>query len=257
MSHKPAPYPVRLGLAAAVLALALGAALPARAQMATIEVGPTQLNSWLTQANTYMQRMQDYMEHGLQAQRWYQTYAHIQQTWVRMNGIIRNFGLPKGAPIQKVDADYLVAERCGGGLSVANLLRAVAPDSSRDLVGQQRTICVQLQMIENRKFNETIEFLQTTIPQMQKQVKAVEAMRATDNSNGTVYASTEAATKTLADIESEMQAWSAQMKSYDLYIAALTNTQKQLSRMALIGRKDAIGTVVKTTALKAALETGR
>lgn len=241
---------------AAVIVGILGVSGPTRAQWAVVEVGPTQFNTLLTQINTYMQQIQSYTEYGLQAQRWYQTYQHFQQQLVRMQGIIKSFGLPAGQTLRPVDPDYLVADRCGGGVSLGAVLRALAPRRSDDIVRQQRDICIQLQRLQNTKYNETVELLTKTMPQIEAQTKAVAEMRARDNNNGTVDASAQAALQTLADMQKEMQEWNGRMDAYDGLAAALRDSQRQLAQMALKGERNPIGTVVKTAALKAALKVG-
>lgn len=247
---------LRHALAATVLTVTLGFVMPGRAQQLTIEVGPTQINTSLTQLNTYMQQIQAYAEYGLQANRWYQTYAHFQQQLVRMQGIIKSFGLPTGQTLRKVDADYLVADRCGGGLSLGNVLYALAPKRSDDLIQQQRAICVQLQRLQNTRYNETVELLAETMPKMEAQVKLVSDMRKRDNTNGTVDGSAQAALQTMADMQKEMQEWDSRMDAYDGLAAALKESQRQLAQMALKGDRNPIGTVVKTAALRAALKVG-
>jgi hypothetical protein len=248
---------LKLTIAAAAFTTGLGVASVARAQLFTVEVGPTQFNTLLTQMNTYLQQLQSYTEYGLQAQRWYQTYQHYQQQLVRMQGLIRSFGLPMNQELREVDPNFLVADRCGGGLSLSGLLLAIAPKREGDVVAQQREICVQMQRIQNTKYNETVRFLKSTVPAMEAQVKRIADMRSTDNNNGTVDASTQAAVQTLAELESQMQSWSARMDSYDRYTDTLKETQRQLAQMALKGERNPIGTVVKTSALKAALKVGK
>lgn len=243
-------------LVAVVLAALIGAGSHAGAQTLTVEIGPTQFNTWLTQFNTYLQQIQAYTEYGLQAQRWYQTYQHFQQQLVRMQGIIKGFGLPAGQTLRPVDPNYLVADRCGGGISLGTVLHALAPKRSDDVVRQQRDICIQLQRLQNTKYNETVELLTKTMPQMEAQTKAVAAMRARDNDNGTVDASAQAALQTLADMQKEMQEWNGRMDAYDGLAAALRDSQRQLAQIALKGERNPIGTVVKTNALKAALKVG-
>lgn len=256
MDTRNSTGPLRAGLAAALLATALGMSASVKAQWAVVEVGPTQLSTFMTQINTYLQQFQAYTEYGLQAQRWYQSLTHMQQQLVRMQGLIKSFGLPPNQPLREVDPNFLVADRCGAGFSLSGVLQAITPRRDGDFISQQREICAQMQRIQNTKYNETVKFLRETVPAMEAQVKAVESMRGADNNNGTVDASAQAAMKTLADMESQMQSWSARMDSYDQYIGTLKETQRQIAQMALKGERNPIGTLVKTGALKAALEAG-
>lgn len=247
---------LRPRIVATMLIATLAIMGPARAQWAVVEIGPTQFNTQLTQINTYLQQLQSYTENGLQAQRWYQTYQHYQQQLVRMQGIIKSFGLPSGQSLRPVAEDFLVADRCGGGLSLANLLHAMSPRRDGDLVAQQRELCVRMQRLQNTRYNETVKLLAETLPRMEAQVRSIDAARKRDNDNGTVDASAQATLQTMADIQRDMQEWSSRMDAYDRFLDAARDAQKQLAQMALRGERNPIGTVVKTRALKAALEAG-
>lgn len=239
-----------LGAACALLVAASGLSAPVRAQwivndpVHTFQNILTQLKDMAAQAAEYQQ----------QYARWTQTYSHYQQQLVRMSGIIKSFGLPAGRALEKVPEDYLVAERCGGGFSLTAGLRAILPARSGDYVTQQRDICAQIQMIQNTKYNETVQFIQQTVPAMQADMQRVQDMRGQGNENGTVDASAEASLQLMANLETQMQTWSARMQSYDSFIVTLKDAQRQIAQMALKGERNPIGTLVKTSALKAALE---
>lgn len=207
----------------------------------------TQLRNIAAQAAEYQQ----------QYTRWVQTYSHYQQQLVRMAGIIKSFGLPTARPLEKVDPDYLVAERCGGSFNPIGILRALSPVKTGDYVAQQRENCAQIQRIRNLKYNETVQFIKETVPAMEADMKRIEAMRSQNNDNGTVDASAEASMQLMANLETQMQAWNVRMQSYDGLVAMLEQSQKQLAQMALKGDRNPIGTVVKTGALKAALKVGK
>lgn len=195
-------------------------------------------------------------EYGQQATRWYQTLQHFQQQLVRIQGMIASFGLPSGQPLHEVPMDYMVIERCGSGLSAGGLLQAISPSRDGDYIQQQRRICQQVQQLQNVKYNETVQFLRETVPQMKADLKRIEMMRATDNSNGTVDATTNAAAMLSSNLEVQFQQWDARMKAYDGFIATLEETQRQLARMALKGESNPLGTVVKAAALQDALKVG-
>lgn len=196
------------------------------------------------------------VEYGQQATRWYQTLQHYQQQLIRIEGMITSFGLPSGQPLREVPANYMVEERCGSGLSAGSLLQAISPRRDDDYIQQQRRICQQVQQLQNIKYNETVQFLNKTVPQMQADLKRIEAMRAMDDSNGTVDATTNASATLSTNLEVQFQHWNARMKAYDGFIATLQETQRQLARMALKGESNPLGTVVKAAALQAALKAG-
>lgn len=244
---------------AAGLLLAATLAIPSRqaaAQWATTEVGPALIQSILTQLNTYMNTSQTYTEYASNVMRWRDTLMHYQQQLVRIQGMIASFGLPAGQPLREVAPNYMVAERCGSGLSAAGLLQAISPSRDGDYVQQQRRICQQVQQLQNIKYNETVQFLRETVPQMQADLKRIETMRATDDTNGTVDGTTNASTMFSTNLHVQFQQWDTRMKAYDGFIATLQETQRQLARMALKGESNPIGTVVKAAALRGALKAG-
>lgn len=195
-------------------------------------------------------------QYGQQATRWYRTLQHYQQQMVRVEGMITSFGLPGGQALEEVPYDYMVSERCGSGLGMRGVLHAISLNQKGDYIGQQRRICQQMQQLQNIKYNETVQFLRRTVPQMQADLKRIEAMRATDNSNGTVDGATNASATMQTSLEVQFQQWDARMKAYDGFIASLQESQRQLARMALKGESNPIGTVVKAAALQGALKAG-
>lgn len=250
--HTQGIFPTRRPRLAIALILATGIALsapPATAQWVVTDPTHT-LQNVLTQLRNIAAQAAEYQQ---QYARWMQTYTHYQQQLVQMSGIVRSFGLPTSQSLTEVDADYLVADRCGGGFSMTTALRAILPVRSGDYVTQQRENCAQIQRIRNAKYNETVRFLRDTVPAMQADMRRIESMRSQNNNNGTVDAAAEASMQVMANLETQMQAWNARMQSYDSFIVMLEDSQRQLARMALNGERNPIGTVVKTAALKAAL----
>lgn len=199
----------------------------------------------------------DTAEYSTQAQRWYQTYEHYQQQLVKMRGIVKSFALPTGQTLKEVPPNYMVAERCGAGLSLTGALAAISPRSDSDYIGQQRDICSAIQRVQNIKYNETVAFLRDTVPKMEQDVKRVEAERAKDDNSGTVSGATEESAALLTNLTTQMQSWGARMQAYDSFAAGMQESQRQLARMALGGEKSPIGSLVKTGVLKAALKVGK
>lgn len=239
--------------AALVVALAtMALAPPAPAQWIVSDPTHTFQNI-LTQLRNIAAQAAEYQQ---QYARWMETYTHYQQQLVRMSGIIKSFGLPSSRPLEEVDADYLVADRCGAGLNPLGILRALTPVRSGDYISQQRENCAQIQRVRNQKYNDTVRFIKETMPAMEADMKRIENMRSQNNDNGTVDAAAEASMQLMANLETQMQSWNVRMQSYDELIVMLEQSQRQLAQMALKGERNPIGTVVKTGALKAALKVG-
>lgn len=240
-----------LGSAGAMLAL-VALAQPARAQW-IVNDPPHQIQNIITQLRGIAKDSSEYQQ---QYQRWMQTYAHYQQQLIKMQGLMKSFQLPAGRPMKEVDPDHLVAERCGGGFSLAGALTTLAPARQGDYIAQQRSICAEMQRIRNRKFNETVRFTRDTVPRMQRDANRAQEVRQSSTTQGDNEAAAQMAVQTMSQVGSDMAAWGARMDGYDQLLGILQDTQKQLAQMALDGNKDPIGTLVKTGALQGALKVG-
>jgi hypothetical protein len=149
----------------------------------------------------------------------------------------------------------MVAERCGGLPAGTSVLQALVPARNGDYIGQQKTVCQQLQRAQNARYNDTVTFLNQTIPELDRDMSLLAGQRNSSNSNGNVQASIENATRMQVTIEAAMKKFKARIDGYDAYMATLQDAQRQLTQMALQGERNPIGTLVKTGALKAALKT--
>lgn len=242
----------------AVLVSALGIAAigptTVTAQALVAEVGGSLMQQIMTQVNTFKQTGQDYAEYTKEAKRWSDTYNHYQQQLVRVEGMVNSFSRPRGVPLTPVPLDYLVAERCGGSFSMSGVLQNMMPKREGDFIAQQRDICHRMQVTKNRQFNETVEFLNRSVPEMERDMRLLLIRRNSSNSNGNVDAATADATRVHAKLNSEIEAFKTSMQGYDYHITILSRAQSQLAEMALRGERNPLGTLVKTGALKAALE---
>lgn len=218
-----------------------------------IEVGPSWIQHTLNQINTYLAQIEAAGEYTEQAMRWRSTLSHYQQQLIRIQGIISGFGLPKGVDLTPVLLNYNVAERCGG-FSISSLTKVFNLNGSGNIYEQQKQICANIQMMENMKYNATVEFLNKTAPEMEAELKTLDTRRNSSNENGSVDANTNDALRMTASMEGRFKVWETQVQSYDSYIQIMQSTQKILAQGALKGKSGLLGTFVKTAALKSALE---
>lgn len=221
-----------------------------------IEVGPSWLQHTLNQINTYTQSMQDYAEYGEQAMRWRSTLTHYQQQLISLQHAINSFGMPKGLSMQRVPDDYGVAQRCGGGLSLANIVQKFIPSPRGNLIEQRKMICASIQVATNKKYNETIEFTQKTLPELQLALSKTNQRRDSSKEEGVMQASQYDALSYANTFDTEYKGWQMRMQTYDSYIESMQVQQKQLTMQGLKGENNPLGTLVKTAALKTALEVG-
>ena len=235
------------------MALVLIAGGTALAPVPANAVFATEATQFMNQLNLAIQRAQAYAEYGEQAMRWRHTLTQLQQQLVRMQGIISGFGMPKGPELTPVILSYNVADRCGG-FSISSLTKVFSLDGKGNIYEQQKQICANIQMMENMKYNATVEFLNKTAPEMEAELKGLDARRNSSNENGNVDASTNDAVRMTASMDGKFKVWETQINTYDAYIESMQGTQKILAQGALKGKSGMLGTFVKTAALKGALK---
>ncbi len=203
------------------------------------------------------QLIADGKEYGEQISRWSRTLQEYQNALIKIQGLMNNFGLPPGATLERVPDDYMVAEVCrtSGGFSATNLLKKFVLDTSGDLYAQQQQLCVNIQMMENRKRNETVDFMEKTIPSVDATLTEIMGWRMGGNGNlsGTVSAVNSESLRTANEIAVLQQKWEARMRSYEAYQQSMMANQRVLARVALKGKPGVISQLVKTGALKGAL----
>lgn len=221
-----------------------------------IEVGPSWLQHTLNQINTYTQSMQDYAEYGEQGMRWRNTLSHYQQQLINLQHAINSFGMPTSLNMTKIPDDYGVAQRCGGGFSLANIIQGFSLSSSGNLIEQRKKICASIQIAANKKYNETIEFTKKTLPELQTALSKNNKRRDSSKDEGVMQASQYDALNYANAFDTEYKGWQMRMQTYDAYIESMQEQQKQLTELGLKGEQSPLGALVKTASLKAALEIG-
>ncbi|PZS72574.1 hypothetical protein [Stenotrophomonas maltophilia] len=199
----------------------------------------------------------DGLEYAAQVTRWNRTFQEYRNALVQIQGMINNFGLPPGATLERVPDDYMVADLCrtSAGFSAGSLLKKFVLDTSGDLYAQQQQLCVNIQMMENRKRNETVDFIEKTIPSINASLSEIMGWRggADGNLAGTLSAVNSDSLRTANDISKLQQEWEARMRSYDAYQESMMANQRVLARVALKGKPGVISQLVKTAALERAL----
>jgi len=243
-------------VAATAVVVALIAGTPdTRAGMPVIDIANV-IQSTLNQINTYTARFQDIAEYTEEMARWKRTLEQYQNQLIQMQGIVMAFGLPPGQPVTKVLPDYMVAERCGGGISMSSLTKVFQINATGNIIEQQKQLCANIQRMENIKFNYTVDFVTKYAPQMQEALKKSEARRNSSNTQGNVAAADNDALRIGNTADANFQEWQANIQVYDSYIASMENNQRILARVAMKGKETVLGTMIQTGALKGALEVG-
>ena len=220
------------------------------------ETGGALFQHIMNQINTYSQKIEDAAEYGEQAMRWRNTLNHYRQQLINLQHMINSFGMPNSLSMEPVPDNYGVAQRCGGGFSMSSIVQGFSLSPNGNIVEQRKKICASVQIASNKKYNETIEFTKRTLPELKKSLEKTNERRDSSSDQGVMEASQYDALNYANTFDTEYNGWRMRMEAYDSYIAAMENQQKQLTELGLKGEQNALGTLVKTVSLKAALEVG-
>lgn len=199
----------------------------------------------------------EYLE---QAKRWDQTEEQMKEMQSIFSALEFEMALPEGMRMEAVADDYLVDKVCGKG-SGASLLQqgfaALNIGKAADVQKEQRNICVSIQMAQNRKYNDSLEFLEKTIQQAKEAERQnLESRNSDNNTSGSVQATQSDSARLGNQLQVLAQEWSTRMQAYDAYIAAMQTRQNVIARAAFKGDSHVrpVTDVVKTITLKKALD---
>lgn len=199
-------------------------------------------------------------EFTTEAQRWRDTKRHMEQLDAIFDPLRFAMDLPPGAQLEPVAEDYLVKEKCGrDALSTGwkQLAGNIAFGSGADWKKRQHELCVSIQRMDNRKFNETLFFLEETMDQVRSEMdRNLESRESSDNTSGGAQAAQGDTARLGNQLNAMAQTWTARMQAYDASIASLKEQQRVLAKAALRGDpvKRAVGDVVQVAVLKKALK---
>ncbi|KUO97654.1 hypothetical protein AR276_24145 [Stenotrophomonas maltophilia] len=241
-----------------MLALSLAGmmAVPVQAYtLPVVEIGMNLFNGTMTEVNTLASQAEAFAEYGVQAQRFMETTQNWAQKLAKFNQIIASPLMPTGVTLKPVPAEWNVAERCGAGsiMSLSGILTALDMNPGGDIAAQQRNICAAIQMLENQKYNETVEVVQKTMPDMRKVLDRIRDIRDLFNTEGALSETVTNATVSDIYMQADFATWEKKVGAYDRQIQALTRMQQMLAQRALKGTPSPVGTIIKAAALKAAL----
>ncbi|HDS1825111.1 hypothetical protein [Stenotrophomonas maltophilia] len=242
-----------------MLALSLAGmmAVPVQAYtLPVVEIGMNLFNGTMTEVNTLASQAEALAEYGTQAQRFIETTQNWAQKLAKFNQIIASPLMPTGVTLKPVPLEWNVAERCGAGniMSLSGILTALDLSPGGDIVAQQRNICAAIQVMENQKYNETVEVVQKTMPDMRRVLDRIKDIRDLWSGEGAMAEASANAVVSDAYMQADFATWEKKTEGYDKQIQALTKMQQILAQRALKGTgQSPLGTVVKAAALKAAL----
>jgi len=237
------------------LGLVIGLSAPRVDAYPVEEVGPSLMQHFLNQFNTYYGRIQQAAQNAKENVYWLKLLQEYRDALVKVQGIVNAFGLPPGAKLEVVSEDYLVAEACSAGNpGLTDRLKSFVFKSDGDWKAQQTQICVNIRMTQNRKYNDTVKFMTETVPSMLESLDAITSQRNGSSLLGNITATDSDSLRTANDLSLKAQEWEARMQAYDSYIAMMEANQKIIAQNALKGKPSRLaGDLVKTAALKGAL----
>lgn len=199
-------------------------------------------------------------EFTTEAQRWKDTKRHMEQLDSIFDPLRFAMDLPPGAQLEPVAEDYLVKEKCGRealGTGWKQLAGKITFGGGADWKRRQHELCVSIQRMDNRKFNETLFFLEETMEQVRSEMdRNLESRESSDNTSGGAQAAQGDTARLGNQLNAMAQTWSARMQAYDASISSLKEQQRVLAKAALRGDplKRAVGDVVQVAVLKKALK---
>lgn len=208
--------------------------------------------------NMIRQYAEQVREFGAQVQHWNGEIQH----WTDMKSLIGEVTSQLTeitTNMQHVDNDYMVKEQCGGdGIGsiddiVDGMLGAAldAINPSGDITKQQYEICVQMVMVQNKMFNDTVTYAQRVADDANELNQLVGKL-GTETTPGAMDGILANASTLQNKSEKRGDMWSARQKAYQAQLAYLQFRQRALARAALGGSPTVVGQIVDVAALKAA-----
>jgi len=216
-------------------------------------------------ANWIMNFLQEYKSAGeylTEAGRWSETAGQYMKTldnWLsklqNMQQIIASPLMPPTPTLQFIPESWNVAEKCGGGsmVSMSGLMALLNLSPGGDIGAQQRSICSYIQVLENKKYNETVLVVQQSMPAMEQMLGQLRRIRNAFRNEAAIQEDISNNIATSVELDKAFKKWENQIKIYDQQIVALQSRQRNLTERALKGENSPLGTVIKAGALKAAL----
>jgi septal ring factor EnvC (AmiA/AmiB activator) len=215
------------------------------------------VSDWQSMAKAVKEYAEQAKRWAATAQQYRNTVEHYRQQLISLKQLNASLFAMQNT-FEKVPADYNVADACpgpdAGGISLSNVLQSLAPDLSGSVTEQQLKICRSIVMLQNRKYNDTVDYIQQ-LSKASHELEAIESERATvGTEQGKLAANDNEAERFQNRVTDAQQKWESNMVQSDAQIAMLQNMQGALARRAMNGSHDVLGEIVDAVALKAAFQ---
>lgn len=249
-----------------ILAVMAGLAPVAGAQMLVSDPATetATAGSLAGQIEEYVETAERYIAQTSEWAKDQQRYISTISDLTTITTMLNSLGLPSGQKLEKVDETAGVATACNisGGIfglfSLSNLTSALGISDNSGLEAQ-KTICAMRVTMQNRKYNESVQFMNETMPSIQNTMK--ELIARIKGKGETPGAQDQHQTDTPAidaDTQKKIDEFRSRQQQYDALIAALNDRQAILAQQLMRGKSkgitgEVIGVVVQSGALEAAL----
>lgn len=200
---------------------------------------------------------EDLAEYIEQARRWKEQSEQYRQQLVKVTAVMRAIDLPEMQALVPIEETYLVKETCGGGgRGFQQVWAYVDMKDDASVRSQQQQICVNIRMMKNRKYNDSVSYLTHSIPGMKKVLADIYSVRSKNNDQGTVQGADSESLRAANQLQTSGLEWQGRMMAYDAYIETMEENQRLLASEALKGSRSnrLMRSVVQSSALKLALD---
>lgn len=212
------------------------------------------------------------LDHLDKAMRWVETVKQYEQTLLHQYEEAMQWKkeLVSVAPLdlkvmdmkpsfEKVADDFAISESCPSPkkfnpvTDITSALTGLKLDPNSEIVEEQFKICRYIAMTRNRKYNDTVDYLDAVANHNEKFKELQEQRNGTGESSGNLHANSNEVERFKATLEMAREQWESNMRQHDAQIGALEGMQANLSRRALNGKPSILGTVASAATLKIAL----
>lgn len=216
-----------------------------------------QLGEYGETAERYIRQLEEYQK---QLERYTSTISDLTSLTNTLNSI----GLPSGQKLERVEESAGVASACNISAGIAdlfsfqNLTKALGIGEASGL-DEQKTICAMRVTMQNRKYNESVDFMNETMPSIQNAMKElISSIKGKDETPGAQDQHQTDAPAMDADTQKKIDEFRSRQQQYDALISALNDRQVILAQQLMRGNSkgiagEVIGVVVQSAALEAAL----
>lgn len=195
-------------------------------------------------------------EQGRQWTKEYQQFMQQYNSWLsKIDNMQSTFGVPQqGVQLQTVDENtFNVEERCGsefGGGATGIFGRLTQVNMTSNIYQQRYELCANLQKMRNMQYNDAVQYLQETMPQMQAELNnAGQRFVGSGKTAGDMNAYAAKLNKVNGDIAQSDSNFEAQMRAFDAYAKATEVSQGTLTRAAMRGSAGPIRKITSTAVM--------